>query len=158
MSKITPFLWYDTQAEEAMNHYMSIFKNSKKITVTHYGPNSPMPEGTVMTAVFELDGQRFIALNAGPVFKFNESVSFVINCDTQDEIDHYWNSFIDAGGKASQCGWLKDKFGLSWQVVPSILGQLFAGTEPEKSKRAFQAMMSMQKFDIKKLKDAYDGK
>src|SRR5262245_27511719 len=107
-----------------MQHYMSIFRNSKKIEVSHYGPNAPMPEGTVMTAVFELDGQRFIALNAGPIFKFNESVSFVINCDTQEEIDHHWNSFIDAGGQASQCGWLKDKFGLSWQVVPSILGKL----------------------------------
>jgi predicted 3-demethylubiquinone-9 3-methyltransferase (glyoxalase superfamily) len=156
MQKITPFLWFDNQAEEAMNFYLSIFKNSKKLTVTRYGPAGPGPDGSVMTAVFELNGQQFTALNGGPLYKFTEAVSFVISCETQEEIDHYWYS-LGAGGTEQQCGWLKDKFGLSWQIVPSILGELFDSKHPAKSQRAMKAMLKMVKFDIAALKKAYEG-
>jgi len=153
MEKISPFLWFDTQAEEAANFYTSIFKNSKINSITRYGDAGPGPKGSVMTVAFTLNGQDFVALNGGPIFKFNESISFVINCDSQEEIDYYWDNLLQ-GGTPSQCGWLKDKFGLSWQVVPTILPKLFQSKDPEKSKRVMQAMMKMVKFDIKTLEDA----
>ena len=153
MEKISPFLWFDTQAEEAANFYTSIFKNSKINGITRYGDAGPGPKGSVMTVAFTLNGQDFVALNGGPIFKFNESISFVINCDSQEEIDYYWDNLLQ-GGTPSQCGWLKDKFGLSWQVVPTILPKLFQSKDPEKSKRVMQAMMKMVKFDIKTLENA----
>jgi len=156
MQKITPFLWFDHQAEEAMNFYTSIFKNSKKLTVTRYGDAGPGPNGSVMTAVFELNGQQFIALNGGPNFKFTEAISFVINCDTQEEIDYYWNKLLE-GGKEQNCGWLKDKYGLSWQVVPANLGKLFDATDAARSQRVMKAMLKMMKFDIATLEKAYAG-
>ncbi|MDT4969516.1 MAG: hypothetical protein QOJ64_4253 [Acidobacteriota bacterium] len=156
MQKITPFLWFDDKAEEAANFYVSVFKNSKVTTVTRYGDAGPGPKGSAMTAVFQLEGQEFIALNGGPHFKFTEAVSFVINCDTQEEIDYFWSS-LSEGGAESQCGWLKDKYGLSWQVVPSILGQLFSSKDPEQSQRVMKAMLQMKKMDIKTLKDAAEA-
>lgn len=156
MKKITPFLWFDNNAEEAMNYYISIFKNSKVLTVTHYKEGGPMPAGTVMTAAFELDGQEFVALNGGPLYKFTEAVSFSINCDTQQEIDHYWDK-LSKGGETQMCGWLKDKFGLSWQVVPTKLGQYFDDKDPARAQRVMKAMLKMQKFDIRKLEEAYEG-
>jgi len=153
MEKISPFLWFDTQAEEAANFYTSIFKNSKINGITRYGDAGPGPKGSVMTVAFTLNGQDFVALNGGPIFKFNESISFVINCDSQEEIDYYWDNLLQ-GGTPSQCGWLKDKFGLSWQVAPTILPKLIQSKDPEKSKRVMQAMMKMVKFDIKTLEDA----
>ena len=153
MQKITPFLWFNTEAEEAAKFYVSIFKNSKIITVTRYGEAGPGPKGSVMTVLFELNGQRFIALNGGPQFKFTEAVSFVVNCETQDEVDQFWVK-LSAGGKKDHCGWLKDKFGLSWQIVPTILGELMQDKDPEKSKRVMQAMLQMDKLDIQKLKQA----
>ncbi len=152
--KITPFFWYDNQAEEAMNFYVSIFKNSRVLGVTRYGKSGPGPEGSVLTAAFELEGQKFTALNGGPRFKFNESVSFVVNCETQEEIDYFWEKLSSDGGQESQCGWLKDKFGLSWQVVPTILPELITSTDPKKSERVMQAIMQMKKLDIAKLKQA----
>jgi len=154
-NKITPFLWFDNQAEEAMNHYVSIFKDAEVLGVSRYGEAGPGPVGTVMTASFKLNGLEFTALNGGPLFKFNESVSFVIDCKTQDEVDHFWDK-LSEGGETSQCGWLKDKFGLSWQVVPSILGELLGDKDPEKSGRVMQAMLQMTKIDIAKLQEAYD--
>jgi predicted 3-demethylubiquinone-9 3-methyltransferase (glyoxalase superfamily) len=156
--KITPFLWFDTQAEEAMKFYTSVFKKSKVGTIARYGEAGPGPVGSVMTATFELDGQEFIALNAGPHFKFNEAISFVIDCETQEEIDYYWEKLTADGGEESQCGWLKDKFGLSWQVTPSMLGKLYSSGDPKKSQRMMQAMMKMKKLDISVLQRAYDGK
>ena len=152
--KITPFFWYDNQAEEAMNFYVSIFKNSRVLGVTRYGKSGPGPEGSVLTAAFELEGQKFTALNGGPRFKFNESVSFVVNCETQEEIDYFWEKLSSDGGQESQCGWLKDKFGLSWQVVPTILPELIASKDPKKSERVMQAIMQMKKLDLAKLKQA----
>ncbi|MEP7285196.1 MAG: VOC family protein [Chloroflexota bacterium] len=146
MQKITPFLWFDTQAEEAMNFYTSIFKNSKVIDVSRNGE-------TVMSTTFELDGQRVMALNAGPEFKFNEAVSFFVNCETQAEVDELWGKLTD-GGEESQCGWLKDKFGLSWQIVPTALGQLLGSPDPEKSRRVLEAMLKMKKIDIATLEQA----
>jgi predicted 3-demethylubiquinone-9 3-methyltransferase (glyoxalase superfamily) len=157
MQKITPFLWFDDQAEEAMNYYVSIFKNSKVLGVSRYGEGAPRPAGMVMTATFQLDGQEFVALNGGPEFKFNEAVSFSVSCDTQEEVDWYWNQ-LTAGGEAVQCGWLKDKFGVSWQIVPKVLGELLGGPDPVKSQRAMQAMLQMKKLDIAALKRAYEGK
>lgn len=154
-NKITPFLWFDNQAEEAMNHYVSIFKDAEVLGVSRYGEAGPGPAGTVMTASFKLNGLEFTALNGGPLFKFNESVSFVIDCKTQDEVDHFWDK-LSEGGETSQCGWLKDKFGLSWQVVPSILGELLGDKDPEKSGRVMQAMLQMTKIDIAKLQEAYE--
>ena len=156
MQKITPFLWFDKEAEEAMNFYVSIFKNSKVKGVTHYGEAGPGPAGTVMTASFELDGQEFVALNGGPHFKFTEAVSFVVNCETQAEVDEFWEK-LSAGGKTVQCGWLKDKFGLSWQIVPTALPRMLTDKDPEKSKRVFNAMMKMVKIDIAALQRAYDA-
>jgi len=140
MQKITPFLWFDNQAEEAMKFYTSIFKNAKIGTVARYGEAGPGPAGSVMTASFTIEGQEFIALNGGPRFKFTEAISFVVNCDTQQEIDHYWDNLLK-GGTPQACGWLKDKFGLSWQIVPSILPKLFDAKDPERSKRVMEAML-----------------
>jgi len=156
MQKITPFLWFDNQAEEAMNFYVSIFKNSKTLSCTRYGDAGPGPKGTVLVASFELDGQEFMALNGGPRFKFTEAVSFVVNCETQAEIDEMWAK-LSAGGEESQCGWLKDKFGLSWQVVPPILSKLMQDKDPQKSNRVMQALLQMKKIDIATLQRAYDG-
>ena len=156
MQRITPFLWFDNNAEEAMNFYVSVFKNSKVLRVTRYGEAGPGPAGTVMTAEFELDGQPFVGLNGGPHFKFTEAVSFTVKCETQEEVDHYWET-LSEGGQKSRCGWLKDKFGLSWQVEPSILGDLMADEDPEKAKRVMEAMLKMDKIDIEPLKRAYDG-
>jgi predicted 3-demethylubiquinone-9 3-methyltransferase (glyoxalase superfamily) len=156
MRKITPFLWFDNQAEEAAEFYASIFKNSKLVTVTRYGDTGPGPKGSVMTAKFELDGQEFVALNGGPLFKFNESISFVVNCETQEEIDYFWKE-LSAGGEESRCGWLKDKFGLSWQVVPIALQEMVDAKDPARSDRVMQALMQMDKLDVAKLKQAYEG-
>ena len=154
MQKINPFLWFDDQAEPAAEFYVSIFKNSKINTLTHYGDTGPGPKGTVMTVEFEIDRQKFVALNGGPIFKFNESISFVVNCETQDEVDYFWEK-LSAGGEKSQCGWLKDKFGLSWQVTPTVLIEMIADKDPAKSQRAMKAMMEMDKIDIATLERAY---
>src|SRR5881296_781447 len=154
MQKITPFLWFDGNAEDAMNFYTSIFKNSKIGRITRYGDAGPGPKGTVMSATFQLDGQEFMALNGGPEFKFNEAISFVVNCETQEEVDELWEK-LSAGGKEVQYGWLKDKYGVSWQIVPTILGKLLQDKDAEKSKRVVQAMLQMVKLDIQKLKQAY---
>jgi predicted 3-demethylubiquinone-9 3-methyltransferase (glyoxalase superfamily) len=154
--KIAPFLWFDNNAEEAANFYTSIFKNSKILNVSRYGDAGPGPKGSVMVVDFQIEGQEFIALNGGPNFKFTEAVSFMVNCDTQEEVDEFWEK-LSAGGEKSQCGWLKDKYGLSWQITPKILGRLMADKDPEKSKRVMEAMMQMSKIDIAKLKQAYAG-
>jgi predicted 3-demethylubiquinone-9 3-methyltransferase (glyoxalase superfamily) len=156
MPLITPFLWFDNNAEEAMNFYVSIFKNSKIGRVTRYGEAGPGPAGSVMTVEFELDGQEFVGLNGGPHFKFSEAVSFTVRCETQEEIDYYWDK-LSEGGQTSRCGWLKDKFGLSWQVEPRILGDLMADKDPEKAKRVMEAMLKMDKIDIEPIKRAYEG-
>jgi predicted 3-demethylubiquinone-9 3-methyltransferase (glyoxalase superfamily) len=154
MQKITPFLWFDGKAEEAMNFYVSIFKNSKIVSATRYGEAGPGPKGMVMTAKFELDGQEFVALNGGPQFTFTEAISFVVNCATQQEVDEFWEK-LSAGGEKSRCGWLKDKYGLSWQVVPTVLVEMLQDKDAEKSKRVMQAMLQMDKLDINTLKQAY---
>ena len=156
MPPITPFLWFDNNAEEAMNFYVSVFKNSKVGRVTRYGEAGPGPAGSVMTVEFELDGQEFVGLNGGPHFKFTEAVSFTVRCETQEEIDYYWDK-LSAGGQTSRCGWLKDKFGLSWQVEPRILGDLMADKDPEKAKRVMEAMLKMDKIDIEPIRRAYEG-
>jgi predicted 3-demethylubiquinone-9 3-methyltransferase (glyoxalase superfamily) len=153
MQKITPFLWFDGRAEEAMNFYVSIFKNSKKGKVVRYGDAGPGPKGTVMTAVFQLDGQEFIALNGGPQFKFSQAVSFVVNCKTQKEVDELWEK-LSAGGEQQVCGWLKDKFGLSWQIVPTALPELLSDPDPAISQSVMKAMMQMKKLDIEGLRRA----
>lgn len=153
MPKIIPFLWFDNQAEEAMNFYTSIFKNSKMGSVTRYGDAGPGPKGSVMTASFELDGMSFTALNGGPHFKFTEAISLVVNCESQEEVDHFWSKLTD-GGQESQCGWLKDKYGLSWQIVPSVLPRLLTDKDSEKAKRVMQAMLKMKKIEIKILEEA----
>lgn len=153
MQKITPFLWYETQAEEAANFYVSVFKNSKVKSVSRYGEAGPGPKGSAMTVAFELNGQDFIALNGGPQFKFTPAISFVVNCETQEEIDHYWEK-LSAGGRTDQCGWLADKFGLSWQVVPTILGKLMSSGDARKGQRVMQALLQMKKLDIAKLQQA----
>jgi predicted 3-demethylubiquinone-9 3-methyltransferase (glyoxalase superfamily) len=150
MPTITPFLWFDGKAEEAMNFYASIFKSAKVLNVHR-------AQGKVMSVEFELEGQKFMALNAGPQFKFNEAVSFFVNCETQQEVDELWAKLTADGGSPSQCGWLKDKYGLSWQIIPSELGRLIGGPDPDKSTRALNAMFQMQKLDVKKLRDAYEG-
>ena len=156
MQKITPFLWFDNQAEEAANFYVSIFKNSKVLRVLRYGDAGPGPKGSVMTAEFQIDGQEFVALNGGPQFKFTEAISFVVNCETQEEVDYFWEK-LSEGGEKSRCGWLEDKFGLSWQVVPTVLVEMYQDKDPEKSQRVMKAMMQMDKLDINKLKQAYEG-
>jgi len=154
MPKITPFLWFDNSAEQAAQFYTSIFRNSKILQTSRYPEGAPGPKGSVMTMKFELNGQEFIALNGGPHFKFNEAISFEVNCETQKEIDEYWEKLTSGGGKEVQCGWLKDKYGLSWQIVPAALGQLMADKDPKKAKRVMQAMMKMVKLDIEALKKA----
>ena len=154
MQKITPFLWFDGKAEEAMNFYVSIFKNSKILSVTRYGEAGPGPKGTVMTAKFALNGQEFIALNGGPQFIFAEAISFVVNCETQQEVDELWEK-LSKGGNKSRCGWLKDQYGLSWQVVPTALVELLQDRDAKKSTRVMQAMLQMDKIDIETLRHAY---
>ena len=151
MKKITPFLWFDTQAEDAMNYYVSLFKNSKVNGI------SRGPDGKAFTVSFELDGQDFMGLNAGPQFKFNEAVSMYVDCEDQAEVDYFWNAFIADGGEESMCGWLKDKFGLSWQIVPKQLGELMGDPDLEKSERVMQAMLKMQKIVVADLQKAYKG-
>ncbi len=163
MQRITPNLWFDTQAKEAANFYVSIFPNSKITGISHYGEGnakvSGMKKGTVMTVTFELDGQQMMALNGGPVFKFNEAVSLVVNCMTQDEIDHYWDSLSQDGDpKAQICGWPKDKYGVSWQVVPVALGEMMQDEDAKKTDRVMAALLKMKKIDIATLKKAYLGK
>jgi predicted 3-demethylubiquinone-9 3-methyltransferase (glyoxalase superfamily) len=155
MQKITPFLWFNGQAEEAANFYTSIFKNSKIVSVTRCGEGGPGPRGSVMSVTFQLEGQQFMALNAGPQFSFTPAISFFVNCQTQAEVDELWDK-LSAGGKKERCGWLKDKFGLSWQIIPAALGELLGDKDPEKSKRAMQAMLQMDKIDIAKLQHASD--
>ena len=157
MLKITPFLWFDDNAEEAVAFYTSIFEKSRTVSVSRYGEAGPGPKGRVMVMKFEIEGQEFMALNGGPQFHFTEAVSFVVNCKDQKEVDYYWDR-LSAGGQTSQCGWLKDKFGLSWQVVPTILGELMADKDPEKSVRVMQAMLKMVKIDIAGLKAAAQGR
>ena len=161
MQKITPFLWYDDKAEDAANFYCSIFRNSQVGSVTRYEEEgakaSGRPAGSAMTVEFELEGQKFVALNGGPHFKFTEAVSFVINCESQEEVDYFWEKLTADGGQESQCGWLKDKYGLSWQVVPTILPEVFKGKDPAKTKRVMEAMLQMKKIDIPTLKRAAEG-
>jgi predicted 3-demethylubiquinone-9 3-methyltransferase (glyoxalase superfamily) len=154
LQKITPFLWFNDQAEEAMSFYTAIFKNSKINSVSRYGEGGPGPQGSVMSATFELNGQEFMALNGGPLFTFTEAISFFVNCETQAEVDDLWEK-LSEGGEESQCGWLKDKYGLSWQIVPSILGELLNDPDAEKAQRVMNAMLQMKKIDIDGLKLAY---
>jgi predicted 3-demethylubiquinone-9 3-methyltransferase (glyoxalase superfamily) len=154
MKTITPFLWFDTEAEEAANLYTSIFPNSKIVNTTHYGSAGPRPEGMVMTVAFELDGNPFVALNGGSQYRFSEAVSFVVNCETQDEVDNYWEKLSGGGGEEGPCGWLKDRFGLSWQIVPTALPQLLSNPDPEKAQRVMAAMMEMGKLNIAGLEAA----
>jgi len=156
MKKITPFLWFDTQAEDAANYYVSIFPNSKIGTIARYGDAGPGPKGSVMTIEFNLDGQDFIGLNGGPHFKFTEAVSFSIDCKSQEEVDKYWNT-LSKGGEEGPCGWLKDKYGLSWQVNPTVLGQMLTDPNKAKAKAAMEAMLKMKKIVIADLKKAFDA-
>lgn len=156
IQKITPFLWFDQQAEEAANFYVSIFPNSKVVKVHRYGDAGPGPKGTAMTVEFQLDGLTFVGLNGGPMFKFTEALSFVVTCSTQDEIDMYWDKLTADGGAPVQCGWLKDKFGLSWQIVPKSLTELMSGPDGAKANRVMKALMGMKKLDIKGLQQAAD--
>lgn len=160
MQKITPFLWFDHQAEEAANYYVSIFKHSKISSISHYSEGgaaaSGQPTGSVMTVAFELNGQKFVALNGGPLFTFNEAISFVVDCEDQEEVDELWKKLTD-GGKAGPCGWLKDRFGIPWQVVPKQLDELLGSSDPEKAGRVWQAMTQMQKIDIAALQHAADS-
>jgi len=161
IQRITPFLWFDDQAEAAANFYVSIFKNSKIGSITRYDEEAAKaagrPKGSVMTVAFDLDGQDFTALNGGPLFKFTEAISLVVNCQTQEEVDHFWEK-LSAGGEEVQCGWLKDRFGVSWQVVPTVLVEMLQDKDPEKSKRVMAAMLKMKKIDIEPLKKAYEGR
>ena len=158
MQKITPFLWFDDQAEEAAKFYTSVFKNSKIGRILRYSEEaakaSGRPAGSVLTVEFEMEGQKFVALNGGPLFKFNESISFVVNCETQEEVDYFWEKLTADGGQESQCGWLKDKFGLSWQVVPTVLIDMLHDKDSKKSERVTASMLQMKKIDINKLKEA----
>lgn len=155
MQKITPFLWFDGKAEEAMNFYVSVFKNSRVGRVSRYGDGAPAPKGTVMSASFELEGQEFIALNGGPMYTFTPAISFFVNCETQQEVDEMWDK-LSAGGEVQQCGWLKDKYGVSWQIIPSLLGTLLGDKDGAKAQRVMQAMLQMRKIDIKGLQQAAD--
>jgi predicted 3-demethylubiquinone-9 3-methyltransferase (glyoxalase superfamily) len=155
MQKITPYLWFDNNLEEAINFYTSIFKNSKILSVTRYGEAGPGPEGTAMSATFELEGQQFMALNGGPLYKFTEAISFLVDCKTQEEVDDLWYK-LSEGGEEQPCGWLKDKFGLSWQIIPSVLGELISDPDPVKSQNVVKAMLQMKKIDIAALRAAYD--
>ena len=157
MQKISPFLWFDDQAEEAVNFYTSIFKNSKILNVTRYGEVGPGPKDSVMTVAFQLEGQEFMALNGGPHFKFTEAISFVLKCKTQEEVDDLWEKLSEGGGEKIQCGWLKDKYGVSWQIVPTILGEMISDPNRAKSQRVMEAMLKMKKIEIEGLKRAYAG-
>jgi predicted 3-demethylubiquinone-9 3-methyltransferase (glyoxalase superfamily) len=157
MQKITPFLWFDKEAEEAASFYVSVFKNSKIVSVSRYGDAGPGPKGTAMSVTFELEGQPFYALNGGPHYKFTPAISLFVNCETQQEVDTLWDKLCD-GGRPNRCGWLTDKYGLSWQIVPSILGKLLQSPEREASNRAMKAMLAMDKLDIRRLQDAFDGR
>lgn len=154
--KITPFLWFDGQAEEAINFYVSLFKNAKILSITKYPDNVPGMGGKVLTAIFELDGQQFMALDGGPMYKFTEAISLYVDCETQEEVDALWNK-LSADKNAEQCGWLKDKYGLSWQIIPRALGELMSDKNQTKSQRVMQAMLKMKKIDIAELKKAYNG-
>jgi predicted 3-demethylubiquinone-9 3-methyltransferase (glyoxalase superfamily) len=156
MQKISPFLWFDHQAEEAANFYISVFRRSKSVSINRYGDAGPGPEGSVMIVKFLIEGQEFIAINGGPQFQFSPAISFVVNCKTQDEIDMFWEK-LSEGGEKQQCGWLKDKYGVSWQIVPVILGEMMNDPDPVKSRRVMQALLPMGKIDIKLLKQAYNG-
>jgi len=153
VQKITPFLWFDTEGEEAATFYTSVFPNSRIVEVARYGSAGPRPEGMVMTVSFELDGQKFVALNGGPEFTFSEAISFQVDCETQEEVDSYWSK-LSAGGEEGPCGWLKDRYGLSWQIIPTALGELLQDPNREKANRVMQAMLQMQKIDIKALQQA----
>jgi predicted 3-demethylubiquinone-9 3-methyltransferase (glyoxalase superfamily) len=154
MQKITPCLWFDDQAEEAARFYTSIFKNSKIGKITHYGEGAPRPKGSVLTVSFQLDGQEFLALNGGPLYQFTEAISLLVNCKTQRELGRLWEK-LSEGGKDLQCGWLKDKYGVSWQIVPTVLADMWSDPDPARTARVMQALMGMQKLDIKALKKAY---
>ena len=154
MQKITPFLWFDGNAEEAVNFYVSVFKNSKVVRVTRYGDSGPGPKGPVMSATFQLEGHEFFALNGGPQFTFTPAISFFVNCETQDEVDDLWEK-LSAGGDKQRCGWLKDKYGVSWQIIPSALGKMLQDKDAGNSKKALEAMLQMEKIDIKTLEQAY---
>jgi len=156
MQKIAPFLWFNDNAEEAMNFYVSVFKNSKIVSTDRYGDAGPGPKGTLMAGTFQLEGQEFYALNGGPQFKFTEAISLFVNCETQQEVDELWAKLTADGGEESQCGWLKDKFGLSWQIIPTALGEMLGDKDPERSKRVMEAMLKMRKIDIKALDQARD--
>ncbi len=156
MQKITPFLWFDGQAEEAMNFYVSTFDNARVVGVTRYGESAPGPTGSVMSCTFELEGQRFMALNGGPQFKFTEAISLFVDCATQDEVDRLWER-LSAGGERGRCGWLKDRFGLSWQIIPTALGRLLSDPDAHKSARVLAAMLQMDKIDVAALQRAYDN-
>jgi predicted 3-demethylubiquinone-9 3-methyltransferase (glyoxalase superfamily) len=158
MQKIKPCLWFDGQAEEAANFYVSVFKNSKMGEVSRMGEGGPLPAGSVITAMFEIEGEEFMALNGGPEFNFTEAISFSVDCKDQEEIDYFWGKLTSDGGEESMCGWLKDKFGVSWQIVPAEMGELLGGDDPEQSKRAMDAMLQMRKLDIQKLRDARAGR
>jgi predicted 3-demethylubiquinone-9 3-methyltransferase (glyoxalase superfamily) len=155
VQKITPFLWFDTNAEEAVNLYVSVFKSSKILNLTRYGEGGPGPAGSVAVVAFELEGQEFAAINGGPAHNFTEAVSFYVKCETQEEIDHFWER-LSAGGEPGQCGWLKDRFGLSWQIVPPILVEMLQDRDADKAQRVMLAMLQMTKIDIKKLRQAYE--
>ena len=155
MQKITPYLWFDNQAEEAANFYTSLFKNSKILSASRYGEGGPGPAGSVMTISFQLDGQEFVALNGGPEFKFTEAISLFVNCETQEEVDWLWEKFTE-GGEEGPCGWLKDKYGLSWQIIPAGLVTMLSSADAAKSQRAMQAMLAMKKIDLAKIKLAYE--
>jgi predicted 3-demethylubiquinone-9 3-methyltransferase (glyoxalase superfamily) len=156
MQKITPFLWFDDNAEEAVQLYTSIFNNSKTTGVTHYPEEGPGPAGTVMTITFQLDGQEFIALNGGPDYQFSPAISLFVNCETQEEIDEFWEK-LSEGGETLECGWLKDKYGISWQIVPTFVGEMLKAKETDKTHLMLNALWQMQKLDIKRLKAAFDG-
>ncbi|WP_081675045.1 VOC family protein [Daejeonella oryzae] len=154
VQKITPFLWFDGQAEEAMKFYTSIFKNSKVVKISRYGEAGPGPKGSIMSAIFQLDGQEFYALNGGPMFSFSPAISFFVKCETQQEVDEFWEK-LSEGGNVQQCGWLQDKFGISWQIIPNALGEMLNDPDPVKSQNVMNAMLKMKKIDIKGLKEAY---
>lgn len=158
MNKISPFLWFETQAEEAANFYVSVFPGSRIVSTSRYGDAGPGPKGSVMTVEFELEGQTFIALNGGPQFRFNEAVSFSVDCNSQEEVDAYWDKLTADGGEPGPCGWLKDKYGLSWQINPRILGQLLSDPDPAKAKRVMEAMLQMSKIEIPVLQRAAAGR
>jgi predicted 3-demethylubiquinone-9 3-methyltransferase (glyoxalase superfamily) len=158
VQKITPYLWFDSEAEEAATYYTSIFKNSRIVNVNRIGEGGPLPAGTVVTATFEIDGQQFVALNGNPQPNFTESTSLYVDCEDQAEVDELWSRLTEGGGEPGQCGWLKDKYGVSWQIIPTALGELMSDSDPEKSSRVVQAMLGMKKIDIQGLRDAYEGR